>query len=130
MDSTKNLNNNLKNTGLDLESFETKIPDVDKNDQIPKSPSYVTKNIETRVNLGNPGKRGGLKNYTIGKITDPSKVTLEDNQYNALDKITAMPLYSSEAVTQDKQGFKNDLVKFRIGVVDNKDPNKKNIYSF
>ena len=63
-----------------------------------------------------------MKNYTIGKITDPSKVTLEDNQYNALDKITAMPLYSSEAVTQDKQGFKNDLVKFRIGVVDNKGP--------
>ena len=119
-----------KNTGLDLESFETKIPDVDKNDQIPKSPSYVTKNIETRVNLGNPGKRGGLKNYTIGKITDPSKVTLEDNQYNALDKITAMPLYSSEAVTQDKQGFKNDLVKFRIGVVDNKDPNKKTYIHF
>ena len=119
-----------KNTGLDLESFETKIPDVDKNDQIPKSPSYVTKNIETRVNLGNPGKRGGLKNYTIGKITDPSKITLEDNQYNALDKITAMPLYSSEAVTQDKQGFKNDLVKFRIGVVDNKDPNKKTYIHF
>ena len=119
-----------KNTGLDLESFETKIPDVDKNDQIPKSPSYVTKNIENRVNLGNPGKRGGLKNYTIGKITDPSKVTLEDNQYNALDKITAMPLYSSEAVTQDKQGFKNDLVKFRIGVVDNKDPNKKTYIHF
>ena len=115
---------------MTLESFETKIPDVDKNDQIPKSPSYVTKNIETRVNLGNPGKRGGLKNYTIGKITDPSKVTLEDNQYNALDKITAMPLYSSEAVTQDKQGFKNDLVKFRIGVVDNKDPNKKTYIHF
>ena len=119
-----------KGTGLTLESFETKIPNVDKNDQIPKSPSYVTKNIETRVNLGNPGKRGGLKNYTIGKITDPSKITLEDNQYNALDKITAMPLYSSEAVTQDKQGFKNDLVKFRIGVVDNKDPNKKTYIHF
>ena len=115
-----------KNTGIDLESFETKIPNVDTNDQIPNSPSYVTKNIETRVNLGNPGKRGNIKNYTIGK----NGTGLVENQYNALDKITAMPLYSSEAVTQDKQGFKNDLVKFRIGVVDNKDPNLKTYIHF
>ena len=115
-----------KNTGIDLESFETKIPNVDTNNQIPKSPSYVTKNIETRVNLGNPGKRGNIKNYTIGK----NGTGLVENQYNALDKITAMPLYSSEAVTQDKQGFKNDLVKFRIGVVDNKDPNLKTYIHF
>ena len=40
-----------------------------------------------------------------------------------------MPLYSSEAVTQaNPSGFKNDLVKFRIGVVDNKDPNIKTYF--
>ena len=113
-----------KSTGLTLESFETKIPNVDKNIQIPKSPSYIKKNIESRVNLGNPGVRGNLKSYSIGK--DGTGVA--ENQRNALDKITAMPLYNSSKVTSNDK--KNDLVKFRIGVIDNKDPNLKTYIHF
>jgi len=120
----KELEQQPKNTGLTLESFETKVPEVDKNNQIPKSPSYVTKNIETRVNLGNPGKRGNIKSYSIGK----NGTGVLENQRNALDKITAMPLYNSNKVTDSP--IKNDLVKFRIGVIDNKDPNNKTYIHF
>jgi hypothetical protein len=42
---------------------------------------------------------------------------------DALDEITAMPIYRSEAVTGDT--VKNDLVKFRIAIIDNEDPSKK-----
>ena len=120
----KELEQQPKNTGVDLESFETKIPDVDNNDQIPKSPSYINKNINQRVNLGNPGKRGNIKSYSIGK----NGTGVLENQRNALDKITAMPLYNSDKVTDSS--LKNDLVKFRIGVIDNKDPNKKTYIHF
>jgi hypothetical protein len=31
------------------------------------SPSYIDKNIETRLNLGNPGQKGNISSYTNGK---------------------------------------------------------------
>jgi len=71
--------------------------------------NYVTDNIEQRVNLGNPGKK--LKDSSI-----------------PLDKINFKSLYKSEAVTTDIS--KNDLVKFRIGVIDNDNPNQKTFIHF
>ena len=83
-------------------NFEAEITDVENNKLIPNSPDYVTQNIENRVNLGNPGKRGlgtGLKSYTLGKdgtSNDPSvngSVILKP-----MDKITGMPIYQSSGV--------------------------------
>jgi hypothetical protein len=83
---------------------------------------YKKHNIENRVGLGNPGKRGIVTNYQNGK-TDLNGVKL-----GPLDKITSMPLYKSSNVTSNPD--KNDLVKFRIGVIDNNDPSLKTYIHF
>ena len=94
--------------------------------------SEFNKKIEQRVNLGNPGKRGNLSSYTIGKrdINTPISGSVSDNATyrNAVDKINAYPLYKSTSVTSDNT--KNDLVKFRIGVIDNQNPREKTFVHF
>jgi len=80
--------------------------------------NYTDKNIEKRVNLGDPGKRGNKSNYTKGK----------NGSNMPLDKINAMPLYRSNHATLSP--IKNDLVKFRIGVIDNDEPSKKTYIHF
>ena len=84
---------------------------------ISDSPDYTKQNIEQRVSLGDPGKRGlDRSNYTRGIVDD-------QNRPIPLDKTNALYLYKSENVTQDKR--KNDLVKFRIAVIDNDNPKEK-----
>lgn len=78
-----------------------------------KSLDYRTKNIETRVNLGNPGK---------------SPVTGSDGFGVALDKINAFAMYKSDWAKTVHE--KNDLVKFRIGIFDNDNPTKKTYLHF
>jgi hypothetical protein len=78
------------------------------------SPNYniPDNRIENRVNLGDPGRRDkNVSSYTkgLGK---------------SLDKITAYPLYKSD--NGNSEGEKNDLVKFRIGIIsNNSDPSNK-----
>ena len=86
---------------------------------IPKTLDYTTENIEQRVNLGNPGKKGNKSSYVRGK----------NGTNTPLDKINALPLYqSSDGVIQNS--IKNDLVKFRIGVIDNDNPKNKTYIHF
>jgi hypothetical protein len=98
--------------------------------EIPATLDYTRKNIESRVNLGDPGKRGNLSSYTIGKRLEgtntPDSALL--NERGALDKITALPIYQSSGVTGNT--VKNDLVKFRIGVIDNDNPSLKTYVHF
>ncbi len=73
---------------------------------------YTRQNIEQRVGLGNPGKkktREQLANYQEG--------------IGELDKINSLRLYKSGVVTPDTD--KNDLVKFRIGIIQNDNPSEK-----
>jgi hypothetical protein len=104
---------------------------------VPTSLNYTTKNIETRVNLGDPGRRGNRSSYSIGFRDGTNTLATENNiesikansGYNyALDKINALPLYQSDSVTLNN--IKNDLVKFRIGVLNNKNPNLKTYIHF
>ena len=85
---------------------------------LPGTLDYQNENIETRVNLGNPGKKGNKSSYELGK----------DRINKPLDKLNALPLYKSSSPIQNK--IKNDLVKFRIGVLDNDDPNQKTYIHF
>lgn len=85
---------------------------------LPRTLDYQNENIETRVNLGNPGKKGNKSSYELGK----------DRTNRPLDKLNALPLYKSSGVIQDP--IKNDLVKFRIGVIDNDNPNQKTYIHF
>jgi hypothetical protein len=81
-----------------------------KKNILSKSPDYKLNRIENRVNLGDPGKRNkNISSYRQG-LGEP------------LDKITSYPLYKSEGPnTKDT----NDLIKFRIGIIDNDSPKEK-----
>jgi hypothetical protein len=78
---------------------------------IPGAPSYLktdyslNNRIEQRVNLGNPGKKE------------------KDNKI-ALDIINYRQIYKTDQNVVNVPQV-NDLVKFRIGVIDNKEPSKK-----
>ena len=77
------------------------------------APDYTEENIELRVHLGDPGVKGDVSNYTQGKKDITTGIRL-----GALDKINALPLYSSSEVAKDNKQDVNDLVKFRIAVLD------------
>ena len=101
------------------------------NQFIPNSLNYVNDNkIENRVNLGDPGKRANRISYTIGRQEEGQDLTVSQNSgyKQALDKINALPIYQSSSPTTDT--IKNDLVKFRIGVISNSNPNLKTYIHF
>ena len=87
--------------------------------------------MDNRVNLGNPGKRGNISSYVVGKRgLNDTRTPLESNfsYKNALDQVNAFPLYQSSGPTGETT--KNDLVKFRIGVINNNNPSKKTYIHF
>ena len=121
-----------KDATFDKPNFETEITNVDTNTLIPNSPDYVTQNIENRVNLGNPGRKGlgtGLKSYTLGKEGTSNDPSVDGSVIlKPMDKITGMPIYQSNGVLTGTA--KNDLVKFRIGIIDTDKPTKKTYIHF
>ena len=89
------------------------------------APSYTEENIEKRVHLGNPGLRGDVSDYSQGK----KDITTGD-RLGALDKINALPLYQSDNVSGDEDKDVNDLVKFRIAVLDSNGSNTRTFIHF
>jgi hypothetical protein len=91
------------------------------------APNYTTKNIEERVKLGDPGdtKHKNLLSYVSGSGIPGKLGAASENSY---DKINTLPLYKSADV--DHNGPINDLVKFRIGVIDNDEPSLKTYIHF
>jgi len=105
------------------------------------SPPYSgpgAKNIEQRVNLGDPGNPSGkdLTSYEFGSSINNVNIPQGAASENSYDKINASFLYQSEGPqnTYDKlnpnSAVNNDLVKFRIGVIDNNTPNIKTYIHF
>ena len=94
--------------------------DIISSNIISNSPNYTgenAKNYETRTNLQNPADpTRNLISYTNGSGIGP------------VDKINALPIYKSENVTGNE--LKNDLVKFRIAIIDNINPKKKTFIHF
>ena len=93
------------------------IPTIGEDYRNSISIDYKTGNIETRVGLGNPGKKGDISNYQVGKKDGDGKLV------GPVDKVNSLRLYKSQTVTQDT--VKNDLVKFRIGIIQNDNPSEK-----
>ena len=86
-----------------------------KKNILSKSPIYLngSNRIENRYKLGDPGRRDkNIVNYVSG--------SLADGKYLPLDEITSYNLYKSKEA--DKI---NDLVNFRIGIIDNNLPDEK-----
>jgi hypothetical protein len=96
----------------------------------PKSPDYPTKNYELRTNLGQPGQRANnsYADYTTGIPYKQIEIPKIGTAPSGLDKITSIPIYRSQNVTQDSNV--NDLVKFRIAIIDNDSPNFKTFIHF
>ena len=76
------------------------------------SPSYIKRNIENRVGLGDPGK------YNKNVLHYPTSKEI-------LDKITALEMYEDTSPAGNKDI--NDLVKFRIEAINN-DGSGKAVY--
>jgi hypothetical protein len=109
----------IGNTGgstvSDFRSLLDINPNATRQTILSKSPDYTSKNIENRVNLGDPGRKNkNVSSYTAG--------------LGRLDKITAMPLYKSS--NGDHNGDRNDLCKFSIGIIDNNNPNNRTYIHF
>jgi hypothetical protein len=113
----------LSSENTQISDFRTQIPSTQifaggKKNILSAAPDYTTKNIENRVNLGDPGKRSkDVSSYTKGT---GDKLTR--------DLITAMPLYKSAKA--DHGGDRNDLVKFSIGIIDNDSPSNRTYIHF
>mgnify|MGYP003642379583 CR=1 FL=1 len=96
--------------GPDFRKSLTKQP----NQTISNSLDYLTQDIVNRVGVGDPGQRGNISDYQIGKRAPG------DTNSTPVDKITSLPLYRSTTPTTSPD--KNDLVKFRIASVSSSDP--------
>jgi hypothetical protein len=99
----------------------------------PFAPSYnIAENqtIEGRVNLGDPGSRANKSyaSYTKGISYQQIEIPGIGSAPSGLDRINSVPIYRSEAVANDKNV--NDLVKFRIALIDNNKPNFKTFIHF
>ena len=95
-----------------VEDFRKSLPTKPASN-ISSSPDYKSKNIEQRVNLGDPGKRNvDRSNYT----------TSTPSGKKGLDRINSLYLYKSDAVAKTSEKPVNDLVKFRIATIDNDNP--------
>ena len=105
---------------LNLKSTQKQLAE---SGSLPNIPDYNTKNLEARVNIGGtnnlgPGNKQGknLVSYTNGSGIGP------------VDKINAFPIYG--ASNGPSTGIKNDLVKFRIAVINNNNPTLKTFMHF
>ena len=92
------------------------------NETISNSLNYETQNIVNRVGVGDPGKRGNISDYQLGKRD-------RDGKTLPVDKITAHPIYRS-GLTAKSDSSLNDLVKFRIASVDPENPSRSNYIHF
>jgi hypothetical protein len=114
----KKTKSELSSENTQISDFRTQIPPTQifaggKKNILSAAPDYKTKNIENRVNLGDPGKRSkDVSSYTKGT---GDKLTR--------DLINAHPLYKSDKA--DHGGDRNDLVKFSIGIIDNEFPDQR-----
>jgi len=88
--------------------------------------SNYSQTIEGRVHLGNPFRSGNRTSYSKGVIDPASGKPL-----GALDKINALPIYRSKNSQKNSEEYPtNDLVKFRIGIIDNNNPEFKQYIHF
>jgi hypothetical protein len=122
LDAKTIFNKTTSKTNTEIQDFRTSLLKEQatglKKNILSASPDYTTKNIEQRVNLGDPGKRD--KN-----VSSYSKGT---GDILTRDLITAMPLYKSSIANHG--GDRNDLVKFSIGIIDNDDPKLRTYIHF
>ena len=93
------------------------------------SPSYRAKNADVRFNMGQPGRQGGQlrgDSQANGLNKNVWNYGINATELEALDKITAMPMYSSTG--PDVSQPINDAIKFRIAAINNDNTNGEAVY--
>ena len=131
-----------KTQATTLKSFSNKIYDEADMDgmlagstTVSYTPDYTRMNKEKRLSFGNPGSN--FKNVYDYAMTGSFDGTDEVYLKNALDKITAAPMYLDDNATHPRSGLftkdeggkaghdgRNDLAKFSIGIVQNDNTGK------
>ena len=96
----------------------------------PLAPDYQTQNYDLRTNLGQPGQRSGKSyaNYTNGVSYTGVDIPSVGSFKPGLDIINSVPIYRSENASTDSK--LDDLVSFRIAVIDNNEPTFKTFLHF
>jgi len=86
---------------------------------IHKAPDYTTQNKALRIGMGDPGKHitYAVSESNAPKVRNVFNYGIPAFEMEALDKITAVKMY--EAESPDHILPINDLVKFRIAVINN-----------
>lgn len=112
----------------DLNLIDFRKPKIEDNNlttskNLSISPEYDKFRKETRLNQGDPGRSNTSDNQK-----DVLRYGLPAEQLTALDKITAMPMYTAGGVNTDLAI--NDIVKFRFAVINNDDPSQKTFVHF
>jgi hypothetical protein len=113
--------NNTRPSSPTLQDFRKQLRNQTN---VTKAPDYNLNNIESRVNIGGTGTKQGpgyaagknLVSYTSGSGIGP------------IDSINSFPFYSSE--NADTTPATNDLVQFRIALIDNDNPTLKTFIHF
>jgi hypothetical protein len=111
LSSTSKISEDFRKTLIELPSNNI----TDSSYVLSKSAPYLSKNIEQRNHLGDPGQQKNILNYGL----DAASLT-------ALDKINALPMYDSEG--PNNSYATNDLVKFRIAAINNDGNGRKAVY--
>ena len=86
------------------------------NNNLSSAPDYTDAVLANRVHIGNAGTPKNKANYNNSPIP--------------LDKINWLPLYKSSAVVTNDVKPVNDLVKFRMAVINNDEPSFKTFIHF
>lgn len=91
---------------------------------IHRAPDYTKQNKALRTNLGDPGQHityaagvGGEVDENGTRVRNVFNYSIPAPQMEALDKITALKIYEGENANSDLPI--NDLVQFRIAIVNN-----------
>ena len=97
------------------------------------APDYRTKNQNNRINMGDPGQEAGITlPNTPGATVTPVKNVLNygvaANTLQALDKLTALPMYEGSQV--DQTLATSDSVKFNIAVMNFENPSQNTYIHF
>jgi hypothetical protein len=117
----KTYGGNLFDTGsLSLNGQPTYLASLNNKYPNPGGALNNAFNIETRLALGDPGRVKGT--YATG-------VTNKDFRDQVLDKINASPIYSGSLSGKNSKDY-NDLVSFRIGIIDPTSPNTTHYMNF
>lgn len=121
-------NNPILSNNDSIVDFRNNVVDPSKTAKsLPYSGSEA-RNIEKRLNLGDPGTRFGSRtNYVTGYQPDTAKYDYGAATKDSYDKINAMPIYKSSAVNGGVSNADdtNDLVQFRIAAIDGDNPDQK-----